>query len=163
MKMRVNPNCPGIEKKLIPLNERTPEERHKIAVMGGSVKSLKKTRAAQLRGWKMKLKNSSLQPKDIQWIHEQIKNDKAMAMSMVEWCERIKGEVGDDPKLQIMLGKLMTDIFKSLHGERIKMQSINVNVNAGDSLADDILSRAFGKEFIDVESKNVKDGDGEDE
>ena len=160
MKMRVNPNNPGIEKKLIPFSERSKEEMKIIATKGGSSRSPKKSQAAKLRYWKQRLQNNKLKSGELAWMYDQLKSDKVMALGMLEWAERIKKEV-KDPKVMIQLGKLVNDIFKSLHGEKIKMQSININVNAGDSLANEILSRVFDREVVDVESEGVKgDEDG---
>jgi len=155
MKMKVNPRNPGIEKQLIPFSERTKEEMKIIATMGGMSTSPKKSQAAKLRHWKVRLQNNKLKSGELVWMYEQLKSDKAMALGMLEWAERIKKEVSD-PKVMIQLGKLVNDIFKSLHGEKIKMQSVNINVNAGDSLANEILDRVFDREIVDVDSKVVE-------
>lgn len=154
--MKVNSRNPGIEKQLIPFSERTKEEMKIIATLGGMSTSPKKSQAAKLRGWKQRLQNNKLKSGELAWMYDQLKSDKAMALGMLEWAERIKKEV-TDPRVMIQLGKLMNDIFKSLHGEKIKMQSVNINVNAGDSLAKDILDMVFDRGVIDVDSKEVVD------
>ena len=153
MKMKVNPKNPGIEKKLKPLNERPVEEARRIQSMGGRVRSLAKTKAAKLRGWKEKLKNGNLQTKDLNWLQEQLVDDKAMAMNMVDWMERYKLKVIEEGELKDMqqFAQVQNMIFKSVHGERVKVQSVNVKVNAGDEWANDILESAFGKRTNDVE------------
>jgi len=157
MKMKVNPNNPGIEKKLKPLNERPVEEARKIQSMGGKTMTEKRRRSLALTGWKRKLKNGSLTNKDMNWLQEQLVDDKAMAMNMVDWMERYKLKVIEEGELKDMqqFAQVQNMIFKSVHGERVKVQSVNVKVNAGDEWANDILESAFGKRTKDVEVVEV--------
>lgn len=153
MKMKVNPNNPGIELKLRPLNEMPVEEARAIQSKGGSTMTKKRLKSLQLTGWKRKLKNGSLQNADMKWLQEQLLDDKAMSMNMLDWMERYKDRVIQEGELKDMqmFAQVQNMIFKSVHGERVKVQSVNVRVNAGDEWANEILENAFGKKIKNVE------------
>lgn len=149
--MRPNPNNPGVERNLRPFkkgDKRTIEAGRK----GGRTRSLAKSQAARLKGWKQKLQNGNLKQKDIDWIMEISASDKSFAIGMLEWMERNKQLFRDDPKDVALYANTMNNIFKSVHGEKLKVQSLSVNVNVGDDYAKDILDKVFGKKHkvIDV-------------
>jgi len=153
--MRVNPKNPGAEKNLRRFGKEVdPVEAGR---KGGSTKSLAKTKAMRLKGWKEKFKNGNLKEKDYNWALAQANDDKVMALNMLEFLDRSKEKFTTNNDV-IKFSYAMANIFKAIHGERVKMQSINVNVNAGDVLAEDILEKAFGvkkkkedEKVIDVE------------
>jgi len=145
--MKVNPKNPGIELKLRPFNEMPIEEARKIQSKGGRTMTEKRRKSLVLTGWKNKLKNGSLKSADMNWLQEQLIDDKAMSINMLDWMERYKERVVAEGDLKDMhlLAQVQNMIFKAVHGERVKVQSVNVNVNAGDSWAHDILKSAFSK------------------
>ena len=158
MKMKVNPKNPGIEKKLKPLNERPVEEARKIQSKGGRTMTERRRKSLALTGWKNKLRNGSLTNKDMGWLQEQLMDDKAMSINMLDWMERYKNKVIEQGELKDMhmFAQVQNMLFKSIHGERVKVQSVNVRVNAGDEWANDILESAFGKRTKDVDVESVE-------
>jgi len=128
------------KKDLIPLNKRSKEEALKIQRKGGATKSPQKKRAAKEREIKKRMLAGTVTEADEAYILTLVEDPNVMAGELLHYLKKISQEIeerdfnssGDDKPLtylKVQLASLVNQVFKSIHGERVKIQSTNVNLN----------------------------------
>lgn len=109
---------------LIPVNTRPREEQIAICKKGGSTKSPRKKIAAKLREMRKKGLTNEASKK----LYEMMTNEELSALDMLVFINSIK-PVARNCYQKINLGKLMLDWHKLRHGEKLKTENMNFNVN----------------------------------
>lgn len=122
-------------KDLIPLNLRTKEEVQAIGRKGGLVKSEAKTLANKYNGLKRRIKHGSFRKGDVLWIAERVADNKMMALDMLGLLDSVVKET-NDPKIRLAALNTYNDIYKSVHGEKIKSENTNYNINVNQTVED---------------------------
>ena len=107
------------EKDLIPLNTRPHSEVVAIGRKGGKRKTQEKKYAAKVREIKKRIRKGQLYNGDAEWLIERVENNKSMALDVLSWIEEIKSET--DPSKRAGLLAIYNQIYKSIHGEKIKI------------------------------------------
>ena len=107
------------QKDLIPVTMLSKAEALVLQKKGGATKSPLKKYAAKVREIKKRIKNGQIVDTDAEWLIERVENNKSMALDMLSWIEEIKSET--DPSKRAGLLAIYNQIYKSIHGEKIKI------------------------------------------
>lgn len=119
------------EENLKPKLFQKGEERAKrLGRKGGKVKSLAKKKAAKLRDLKKKGKQDEI----ARFLAEMIESPNASSIDILKDLLSIKKTVVS-PRHQIDLAQTRIQWHKAHHGEKIKKESHNVNVNLNVDMA----------------------------
>ena len=121
---------------LIPMNMRTPEDVRRIAAMGGrATKNNPRSSMGQKLAWiRRKIKAGVLKTEDEKWLAERLTNPDAFAIDLLAFFDKVKGDI-DVTKNPTLLSA-GTHLFKAIHGERHKIESLNINLNVERPLTD---------------------------
>jgi hypothetical protein len=108
---------------LIPANKRTPEERRRIASLGGKANKGNPNTifAAKLRELK---KRTGKNDTDIQWFIQCLDNPRANVMDMLKHLDEAKEEM---PAKDYIL--MRNQLHRTLYGDKIHIQQTNININ----------------------------------
>lgn len=111
---------------LIPLNLKTKERQREIQVLGGKAnKNNPKTiLAARLR----ELKKKGLTDDYADKLTQIFESSDASALDIFLYLEQIKKQC-DKPMVMIQLADKYISLHKTIHGEKIKTENINTNIN----------------------------------
>ena len=128
-------------KNLIPMNKRTKSEQTRIARMGGKAnkgnpKSILANKLAKLKQFGKKADEA-----DMKWIIEKMFNPEMDVFDMQRYLNTYREQLSPKDALQ-----LQGMIHKLHHGEKHKVQSVNVNI---DMNADDVKEH-LAKVFEDM-------------
>lgn len=129
---------------LIPLTERTPAEAYAIRSKGGKTKSPQKKYAALLREWKKKIEDPKRANEAAKRMDLIMTHPEAFIFDIATYLEEIKQEA-KNPTQKILIARCLTDLHKAHHGEKVKMESRNVNLNidVSEETANKILNGVF--------------------
>ena len=117
----------GNIKNLKPFQNRTPEEVRLLGSIGGKARTQAKKNASKYREIKRRLKEGTLKSDDPKWLLERVENDKAFAIDIISYLDEIKKTV--HPNQRIALSNTYKDMLKTVHGDKIRISSENVNMN----------------------------------
>lgn len=110
---------------LRPLNKRP--DALEIQRKGGATKSPAKKEAAKKRFVMERLKQGIHTDKDVAWMYERVTNSESFAMDILATIDRI-----DTRKLTpasvIVLANTKNNIMKTIHGEKLKTENVNLNI-----------------------------------
>ena len=123
------------QKDLIPLNQRTKEEARVIQSMGGSTKSPQKKYAAQIRAIRNRVKKGQLKTKDEEWLLERATDSNVSALALLDLLDQARTNT-EDPDMIIKLTNTYNAVHKTIHGERLRTENVNINVNLNHSIID---------------------------
>lgn len=138
--------------RLAPTSFKKGDERAKAAGhKGGSVKSARKKLAAKLRSWRDNLSDKTITDKQFEWLLIQVQDPEAMSLNLLSKIQEVsqQPEVLEDPDLHIKCVQLYNSAFKTLHGERIKVMSVNLNMDIKQEAEEEI--DAYLKKVLDHE------------
>jgi hypothetical protein len=115
------------EHNLIPLTTRPKGEHRLIAQKGGQTKSPLRGQAQKWRFIKERMRKEGASEDDIKWMIERMENRDAMAVDIIKFVEEIKKTV--HPSQRVALANTQIAAAKFQHGEKIKTENVNVNIN----------------------------------
>lgn len=125
----LNTMHPGME-NLVPFNQRPKGEHKLISSRGGKSRSMAKSEAAKLRHIRERVMAQIPNVKDAEWLLQKLEDRPSMAAELMLSLERMKQEgVITHPLHKTMLLKTENDIMKTIHGEKLKTENVNINVN----------------------------------
>jgi hypothetical protein len=123
---RISRTPPG----LTSLGDRSKEYLHLISQKGGQVRSVAKKEAMKLKSIKARIRREVASPEDAEWLLQKLEDRKSMAADLMLFLTKLKQEgIITSPVQKIMLLKTEADILKAVHGEKVKVESVNFNVN----------------------------------
>jgi hypothetical protein len=130
--------------KAINLKDRTPEDRHRIAVMGGSSRSIKKSQAQILRRLRDGKGISDVS------IQKLATNPEYSAVHLLNMAADILRNEKLSARDKIALLQVQINLHEKIHGSKQRIESKNVNVNINFSAeVDKIIKEADdGKEEV---------------
>ena len=147
--------------KPIPINTRSLEEQKRIQSKGGSVCSPRKKLAARLR----ELKKKGLTDEAAKRISEIFEEPEMSALDIFLYLEQIKKDC-NTPYQKIQLSEKFIQLHKAHHGEKIKQESQNLNVNLNVDLVQfEKLAQKYSQnetkrqdnESIDAETADIQE------
>ena len=108
----------------------TTERAKELGSRGGKVISPAKKLAARLREWKKRLGDGRLKDTDLEWIATLATDPAAMSLDLISTIESIKESpyYKDDIEMKAKVATLTTNAMKTIHGEKLKIHSTNVNI-----------------------------------
>jgi hypothetical protein len=126
-------------------DQRPKEERIAIARKGGSVSGITKSDGQKMRWLKDKIKKGLIKTDDPQYFLERLENREAMMAHLINYMEEIKDDIPDNQRIQFM--NTYNNLARTLHGDKSKVESLNVNVNIDLT---DSIREAFKKRHTPV-------------
>ena len=134
-------------KNLIPLNKRTKEERQAIGKKGGLVKSIEKSESQKWRYMRERLMKKGYEAEDIDWMMQKIHSRDSMTGDIMMFIDTLKDRLA--PEQAVQLGNLMVNVAKFHHGDRMSVETKNINLNISNeetkSKIEEHLKKIFGK------------------
>ena len=121
---------------LIPLMERTKEERVAIARKGGLARTDKKKWAARLREIKKKGLTDENYHRIVAWMEE----PESSALDIYLYLNSIKQHCENAAQMN-QLAKTMIDLMKAHHGQKIKSENVHHVVNWTDEQKESVIKR----------------------
>ena len=118
------------DENLIPMNKRSKKEVRRIAAKGGrgNKNNPKSKNAAKLRCIKQKLYDGRFKDADEKWLLQRVTDPEAMNLDILKFIDEIRKDV--HPAQRVALANAYNNIQKTIHGEKIKSENLNINVNA---------------------------------
>ena len=127
--------------------DKIPKVDHKmISRRGGKSRSIRKSESAKWRHLKLRIKNGKMKVSDPAWLIERIENSKAMAADILNYLDEVKEDVHKSQR--VALSNTYKDMLKTVHGEKIKVESTNTNLNINTDLTD-YLDKLYDKRMDD--------------
>jgi hypothetical protein len=124
---------------------RTKEEALELQRKGGSTKSLLRNESLKWVQIKKRMERDALSPDDMEWMIHTFENRDAFGFETLQDFNKLYDKLPVEKQSNLIRVKL--DIGKFIHGEKIKTENLNVNVNM---------------EF-DEWRKRLRDSDGDEE
>ena len=120
----------GKVENLIPLNQRDKKEALAIQRKGGCTTSQARKDAAKMRFIKERLKRGKNTDKDVEWIMERVDNSASFAYDMVSTAHELENdpEMGKSQKIRLL--DIKNNIMRTIHGEKLRTENLNMNVNS---------------------------------
>jgi len=115
---------------LIPFNTMSKDKHLALSKRGGKVRSLAKSEGAKLRCIKERIQKQIANSKDVDWLLQKLNDRPSMAAELLLTIEKMKQD-GVHPAQKIALGNLEQGAAKFIHGDRIKTENVNININTG--------------------------------
>ena len=125
---------------LRPVQNLGPIAHRIYAQKGGQVKSQAKTDEAHWRSIKARIKKKGLSQEDQDWLLARLENREAIALDILLYTDEIVKDL--HPMQRIALANTLLAACKFVHGEKIKTESVNVNVNTD---INELERRMFGE------------------
>jgi len=139
-KMSRSGNPEGTIENLVPFNAMPKSQHLILSKQGGRSVSKAKSDGAKWRFLKQRIAEGKVKADDAKWIVERIENDKAMAFEIITYLDEIKTrQMG--PTQEILLAKTYNDVQKTVHGEKIKSENVNYNIDVNDAIRQAFLQR----------------------
>jgi hypothetical protein len=113
---------------LKPFQDRPKGELKIISAKGGEARTQAKRDASKWRQVVARYKKKGMRDEDIKWMIEKIENRDLCAIDIMQYAEELKNDV--HPAQRVALGNLLVSAGKFAHGEKIKTEALNVNVNS---------------------------------
>jgi hypothetical protein len=146
----------------IPFQDRPKGELSLISKKGGESTSIAKSDAQKWAHIKKRIADGRLRTTDPEWLIEKIENSKAMAADILTYMEEIKASV--HPMQRIALLNAQKDMMKVIHGEMIKTENTNINVNVDfNQVVRDAYARRMAKMKEDSEKTIITEEVSKDE
>lgn len=98
-----------------------------LGKISGSMRTPAKKQAAYLR----ELKKRGLTDENAKWLAERIENPEANIAQIQKWLDDLilDAQKNGKPTTQILAIQQMINLHKAHHGEKVKSENLNVNVN----------------------------------
>lgn len=109
---------------LIPLDTSNSQLQAERGRKGGLVRSDKKKYAAKIR----EMKKRGMDAKDLEWFMDRIEDPTVSIFDMYMLLDKAK-DLCDKPFLMIQLADKYIQLHKAHHGEKIKSENTNININ----------------------------------
>lgn len=118
---------PNAKDNLKPVWDRPKGEHLLLARKGGQVRSQVKKDAAKFRELEKRMKAKGVTDADAKWLLDRLNSRELSVADTILYLEQIKNDV--HPAQRIALANAFLQATKLLHGEKIKTENVNVNVN----------------------------------
>ena len=129
------------------------KEMVELAKKGGSVKSDKKTLAAQLRGLSM-VTSAETRSKAINRIIQLLENPKLSESNLLLYCDEVrKSELKSGDKIKLL--DSMTKIHSAIHGSKELRLNVNVEKDTAQQLFDSVFNDDPAEEESEESSEHV--------
>lgn len=138
-----------------PFNNRPKGEMKLIAQKGGQVTGINKSEGQRWRHIKERFKRATTTTKDADWLLAKLEDRSSMAAEVMMTLDQLKRD-GVHPSQRVALLNTETAILKTVHGEKIHIDSTNVNINI--DMTDHIME-AYKRRMLKNQSIEVKDDD----
>ncbi len=140
-------------KNLKPFNKMSKDAHIAAARRGGRSKSIAKSEGAKLRCIKERLKKDFPNPEQVEWLLQKLNDRPSMAAELLVTLEKLKVD-GVHPAQRVALLNTETSILKAIHGEKIKTENVNINVNSTIEEWENRLSQSFINDEEENENEN---------
>jgi hypothetical protein len=114
-------------KNMIPFSQRTEGEALLLRRRGGKQKSVVKTEAHKWRGIRERIQREAATKEDADWMIGKLQDRSTASADILLYLEEIKKSV--HPGQRIALANAMKDLAKFQHGDKVQVESVNVNIN----------------------------------
>lgn len=100
------------------------------------------SRYQKIMMWKRRVKDGKIDERDVQRICDQLEDPDALSLDMLELLNEMKdSSLMTDPDLRLKTIRMYNDVAKTLHGEKIKVQSTNINLTPSQEVSDEIMRK----------------------
>ena len=93
-----------------------------------------------------KLKKGSLTDTDLEWALQRATNSQAFALDLLTDVDKMSGDV--HPMQRISWINAKTQIMKMIHGEKMRTENVNININ---TTTEEMERRLMGEEVEEGE------------
>jgi len=135
-------------KNLIPANKQTKEQHLANVTKGGKTVTQKQRRSQKLRRIRERMEGGQLHDADERWLYARATDKEAAHLDILNWLDKMRKEASDE-KIEASLLNTYNQILKTIHGERIRIDSKTVNLNMELSMTPEFeqeLKDHFGEE-----------------
>lgn len=145
---------PNSLKALRKPQDRTPEERKRIAAKGGRAsKGITKTFSLETQLKRM-IEKKEISENEAQNIYDFITSHEAATLQLVK---AVRDMAVEDPKKKNTALRMLMELAKFKHGEKVKRENVNINVEMKES---DYISMIYKDTF--KEEKKVEEDTNEE-
>ena len=120
---------------LIPVNRLPKSEALILQKRGGRAKTPLRNEAAKWREFRKRAERQGLTEKDVDMIIEKVNNRDVQAFEMLTKAELFYKDIHPAQRVALLNAEL--GIAKFIHGEKVKVENTNINLNMNRDLTDE--------------------------
>jgi hypothetical protein len=112
------------------LSSQTPERRKEISRMGNAAPKDYSTYKyyAKVREMKKKAALGKITQKECDWFIQRVEDPEANILEIQNYLDEIK-KMCNNPNQNVLLAQTMIQLHKAHHGEKVKTENLNMNIN----------------------------------